>query len=209
MIHPLRHAMYPKVRYMLRKAESAKKGHCPTILERWFRVAQYRAYLSEHRWTEEQIRQYDALAMEDHSNEATPGERRRWEKNWHIVLNKEGKQGPMKQRPDFRESKQAHRQLYKEHAEGTGEGINSIHPAHQARQNYRQQFNDSEEYNYFGSPSNWMEMLSFNKFVFILAMAAARRLEVESKFGFWAIFNLDGTRKKFLVEIKSTGGPVA
>ena len=62
---------------------------------------------------------------------ARPGERRRWEKKWHIVLDNEGKQSTMKQRPDFREAKQAHRQLYKEHAESTDEGINSIHPAHQ------------------------------------------------------------------------------
>ena len=53
----------------------------------------------------------------------------------------------MRQRPDFREAKQAHRQLFKEDAESTGEGINSIHPAHPARQNYRQQLKGSEEYN--------------------------------------------------------------
>ena len=39
----------------------------------------------------------------------------------------------------------------------------------------------------YGSPSNETETLSFNKFVFILAM----RLEVASKFGFLAILNLD------------------
>ena len=42
------------------------------------------------------IREYDALALEGHSDEDTPGEIRRWEKNWHIVLNKEGKQGPLR-----------------------------------------------------------------------------------------------------------------
>ena len=42
---------------------------------------------------------------------------------------KERKQGPMRQHPAFREAKQAHRQLYKEHAGSTGEGIYSIHPA--------------------------------------------------------------------------------
>ena len=42
--------------------------------------------------------------------------------------------------------------------------------------------------------SNWMEILPIsqtNKFVFIRALGAARRLEVESKLGFLAIFNLD------------------
>ena len=54
----------------------------------------------------------------------------------------------MRQRPDFRKAKQAHRQPYKEQAESTGEGINPIDPAHQARQNYRQQLQGSEEYNF-------------------------------------------------------------
>ena len=62
-----------------------------------------------------------------------------------FFLKKKGKQGPIRQRPDFRGAKQAHRQLCKE-------GINSIHPAHQARQNHRQQFNGSEDYNYTVHP---------------------------------------------------------
>ena len=60
----LRQTMYHKARDMLRKAENTKNGYCQTILERWYKDAQYRANLSEHGWTEEQIRQYDALALE-------------------------------------------------------------------------------------------------------------------------------------------------
>ena len=48
-----------------------------------------------------------------------------------FFFNKEGKEGPMRQRPDFREAKHAYRQLYKEHAESTGGGNKSIHPAQQ------------------------------------------------------------------------------
>ena len=81
--------MYHEARDMLRKAKFPKNGHCQTIVERWYKDAKYRADVSEHGWTEEQIRQYDALALEDHSYEATPGEKRRWEKNWHIVSKKE------------------------------------------------------------------------------------------------------------------------
>ena len=47
-----------------------------------------------------------------------------------LFLIKKERQGPIRQRPDFRKAKQAHRQLFKEHAESTGEAINS-HPAHQ------------------------------------------------------------------------------
>ena len=126
----MRQTMHHRASDMWRKAKLPQNGSCQTILERWYKDTKYRAALSEHGWTEEQIRQYDAVAWEDHTYEASPGEWRRWEKNWHIVKNKEGKPGPIRQRPDFREAKQAHRQLYKEHAESTGEGITSIHPAH-------------------------------------------------------------------------------
>ena len=86
----------------------------------------------------------------------------------------------MRQRPDFREAKHTNRQLYKDHVESTGEGKSSIHPADQLRQSHRQRFKGFEEYNYRVHPSNWMEILSFNKFVFIRAPGAAQRWEVES-----------------------------
>ena len=68
--------MYHKARDLLRKAKNANNGNCLTVLERWYKDAKYRANLSEHGWKKEQIRQYDALASEDHSHEATPGARR-------------------------------------------------------------------------------------------------------------------------------------
>ena len=45
------------------------------------------------------------LALEDHSNIATRGERNRNEKSWALKLNKEGAQGRTNQRPDFVEAK--------------------------------------------------------------------------------------------------------
>ena len=180
----LRQKMYHKARDVLRKAQNAKNGQRKTILERWFQDAQCRANLSEHGWTEEQIRQYDALALED------PEERRRWEKNWHIVFNEEGKQGPTRQRPDFCEAKQTYRQLCTEHVASTGDGICSIHPVDQTRQKSSTTIYRFRGVQLHGSPSNWMDILPFNKFVFIRALAA-RRLEVKSKLGLLAIFNLD------------------
>ena len=58
-----------------------------------------------------------------HSYEATLEERGRYVESWHISLNKEGTQGPIGQRPDFREAKHTYLQLYKEHVESTSEGI--------------------------------------------------------------------------------------
>ena len=100
--------------------------------------------LSDEGWTEEKIKEYDALALEDHSHEATPARRGRRQRNWKIILNK-GVEGKMRQRSDFREVKHAYRQLYKEHAdEGTVEGAKSIHLAKQTRQNSQQQFDEHE-----------------------------------------------------------------
>ena len=66
---------------MLRRAKLPKNGSCETFLEKWYRDDMYRKSLSDKGWAEEKIRQYDALALEDHSYEATPEDKRRWEKN--------------------------------------------------------------------------------------------------------------------------------
>ena len=100
--------MYFKAHHMLRKARSNKNCNCKTILERWYKDDQHRKSLSNIRWTEEQIKQYDALALEDLSYVAKTEERSRNEKSWKISLNREGIQGPMNQRPDFMEAKHKH-----------------------------------------------------------------------------------------------------
>ena len=80
----LRQTMYHKARDTLRKAKLPKNGR--------LQDAKYRGDLSEHGRTEEQIRQYEALALKDHSYEATPTERRRWEKNrHHFFIKKDNK----------------------------------------------------------------------------------------------------------------------
>ena len=67
-------------------------------------------------------------------------------------LHRQGEQGPIRQRPDFREAKHALRRLYKEHVESTGQGNKSIHPAQQRRQNSQQQFDEHEGYSYTVHP---------------------------------------------------------
>ena len=69
------------------------------------KMTNYRESLSKVGWTEEQIIQYDELALEDHSDIATRGERYRNEKSWVLKLNEEGAQKPTNQRPDFVEAK--------------------------------------------------------------------------------------------------------
>ena len=113
---------------MLRNTKTTKNGQCKTILERWHKDAKYRDNLSEHGWTEEQIRQHEALALEHLKNDT---KNRR--SGTSLKKKEEGKRGPMRQRRGFREAKHTYRQLCKEHVESTGEGISSVHPTHQAR----------------------------------------------------------------------------
>ena len=101
-------------------------------MERGHKDDKYRKSLSDFGWIEEQLIQYDELALEDHSKIATPKERTRNEKNWVLSLNKEGVQGPLNQRPDFVEAK---RELKRLHDERT-------------RQRRNQQFEGLEEYDY-------------------------------------------------------------
>ena len=86
----MRQLMCYKARDMLKRGQNKKSGYCNTNLERWHRDERYRTNLSELGWTEEQIRQYDELALEDQSYVSTPEERGRSQKSWKISVNKEG-----------------------------------------------------------------------------------------------------------------------
>ena len=148
-----------------------------TILERWYDDDKYRKSLSDIGWTEEQIIQYDASALEDHSNVATWQERSRNAKSWTISLNKAGIQGPMNKRSDFIEAKHKCKRLYDEHREITGEGNKPIPPAQQVRQRLGQQFEGLEENDCRLEPrTGWRFYPS--AFIFVNALAEKHRLEV-------------------------------
>ena len=106
MDHLLRQSMYFKAHEKLRTARKPQNGDCKTILQTWYRYEQYRKSLSGTGWTEEHIKQYDALALEDHSHVCTLEEGSRYKNSWNISLNREGIQGPINQRSDFIEPKQ-------------------------------------------------------------------------------------------------------
>ena len=76
--------MYHKARDMLRKAKLLKNGSCETILERWHSDADYQQSISDEGWAEEKIKEYDALALEDLSYQATLEEMERWYGNWKL-----------------------------------------------------------------------------------------------------------------------------
>ena len=71
---------------MLKKARKHKSGGYKNILDRWHDDDKYRKSLSDIGWTEEQIIQFDAIALEDHSYVATWQERCRNEKSWKKIF---------------------------------------------------------------------------------------------------------------------------
>ena len=146
--------MYHKAKDMLQKARQPKHGGYKTILERWHNDDQHGKSLSEIGWTEEQIVQYDELALEDQSFVATRGERDPSEKSWVLKVNKEGAQGPTNQRPDFVEAKREMNRLHYGHVKETSEGNTPIHPVQRSRQRRGHQFEGLEENNYqtYGEP---------------------------------------------------------
>ena len=81
----------------------------------------------------------------------------RYAKSWHISLNKERNQGPIRQRPDFREAKHTYLQLYKEHVESTGERNSPIHLVHQAG-HHHSHFSRFRGVQLHSSSSNWQNL---------------------------------------------------
>ena len=98
-------------------------------------------------WTEEQIIQYDAIALADHSHVATWQERSRNGKSWKLSLNAEGVQGPLNQCSDLAEAKQKMQKTV-EHSAITGHRNKPIPPGQQVRQRLDQQFEGLEEKDY-------------------------------------------------------------
>ena len=115
----VRQAMYFKAHDMLRKVRS-NNGNSKTILDIWHDNDKRRTFLSDIGWVEEQIIQYDAIALEDHSCVDSWQEKSRKEKSWTFSLNAEGIQVPLNQRSDFIEAKQKCKILFDEHSAITG-----------------------------------------------------------------------------------------
>ena len=115
----MRQVMYHKARDMLRKAKLPKNGSCETILERCHTDADNQSRslmkdgqkrkLKNTRWP------WKTIPMKQHLQKGDDGQ-----KNWKIVSTKERVEGKIRQQPDFREAKHAHRQLDKEYVESTG-----------------------------------------------------------------------------------------
>ena len=130
----VRQTVYHKAHDMLRKARKHKSGGYKTTLKRWHDDG--RKSLSDIGWTEEQIIQYGAIALEDHSYVATWQEISRNEKSWNISLNAEGIQGPLNMQKTVWRTYSNH-WIWKQ-----------TYPSWKTRQRLDQPFEGFEEYDY-------------------------------------------------------------
>ena len=118
------------------KPKFPENGSCETILERWYKDAKNKSRClrkvgQKSKSDNTTHLPWKIILMKIHLS--TKG---RWQRSWTIVLNKEGLQVSIGQRPDFREAKHAYRRLHKEHVESTGQGnksrTKSEHPGRSA-----------------------------------------------------------------------------
>ena len=70
-----------------------------------------------------QCKEWDELAKEDHTYHPTPDEKRRYQGQWYLTLNKAGKNGPLKLRSDFRAAVSIKNRLHSESGEKVEEPI--------------------------------------------------------------------------------------
>ena len=100
------------------------------IHDRFLRDPVYRESQLVIGWSEQKCKEWDEHAKEDHTYELTPEEKKRYQGQWYLSLNKAGKNGPMKLRSDYRAAVMMKNRLHRE----SGESIEEpIHPGQQRR----------------------------------------------------------------------------
>ena len=76
--------------------------HC--IHDRFLKDRVYRESQLLIGWTEQKCIEMDELAKQNHSVHLSKKELKRYQVQWHLTLNKSGKNASMRLRPDFRAS---------------------------------------------------------------------------------------------------------
>ena len=97
--------------------------HFTGIHDRFLRDPVYRESQLAIGWTEQQCKEWDELAEEDHTHRLTPEEKRRYHGQLYPTLNKSGKIRPMKLRSDFRAAVSMKNRLHRESGEKVEEPI--------------------------------------------------------------------------------------
>ena len=129
------------------RIESVNKDHSHS----WVRIShglnKLVTDLIDREYDEQECKEWDELAKEDHTCKLTPEERRRYKGQWYLTLNKAGKNGPTNLRSDYRAAVLMKNRLHHE----SGEPIEGpIHPGQQRRTQQGQEV-FSEDY-FSGAP---------------------------------------------------------
>ena len=104
--------------------------HFTGIHDRFLRDPVYRESQLAIGWSEQQCKEWDELAKEDHTYKLTPEEKRRYKGQWYLTLNKTGKHGPMKLRSDYIAAVMVKNRLHHESGEPIEEPIQVSKDAH-------------------------------------------------------------------------------
>ena len=112
------------------KKVDSQGEHFTGIHDRFLRDPAYRESQLAIGWTEQKCKEWDELAQEDHTYRLTPEEKKRYQGQWYLTLNKAGKNGPMKLRSDFRAAVSMTNRLHHESGEQVEE---PIHPGQYSR----------------------------------------------------------------------------
>ena len=99
------------------KKVDSQGGHFTGIHDRCLRDPVYRESQLAFGWTEQRYKELDELAKEDHTCRLTPEEKRRYQGQWYLTLNKSGENGLMKLRSDFRAAVSVKNRLHHESGE--------------------------------------------------------------------------------------------
>ena len=84
------------------KKVDSQGEHFTGVQDRFFRGPVYRESQFAVGWTEQKCKEWDELAQGDHTYRLTAEEKKRYQGQWYLTLDKAGKNGPMKLRSDFR-----------------------------------------------------------------------------------------------------------
>ena len=141
-----------RLRQCYKKTRQPKHGGYKSILEIWHAYNTYRKSLSLTGWTEEQIIEYDKIALEDHSYVATKPERVQNAKHWVLRLNQDGAQQPPNPRPDFAQAKRECKRMHDEHVKRSQQEYRPILRDQQSRQRRGQAFEGIDEHDYRVDP---------------------------------------------------------
>ena len=112
------------------KKVDSQGEHFTGIHDRFLRDPVYRESQLAIGSSEQKREEWDELAKEDHTYKHTPEEKKRYQGQWYLTLNKAGKNGPMKLRSVYRAAVLMKNRLQHE----SGEPIEEpIHPGQQRR----------------------------------------------------------------------------